>query len=135
MVIDAHIAKAHNGAMAVADFQKFITGKDKDADPKEKLLFVYHLYTELFSRHAANALPLHRPGKDHKIKLKGDPPFRRPFAISPQENKVVKKWVNEQIAKGNIRPSLLPAAALVLIIKKPGGGLRIYIDYRGLNAL
>ena len=135
MVMDAHVAKAHNGAMAAADFQKFMTGKDKDMDPKEKLPFVYHSYAELFSRHAADSLPPHRPGKDHEIKLKGDPPFRRPFAMSPQENEVVKKWIDEQMAKGNIRPSSSPAAAPVLIVKKPGGGLRVCIDYRGLNAL
>ena len=39
------------------------------------------------------------------------------------------------LGKGYIRPSTLPYTAPVLIIKKPDGGLRIYIDYRALNAL
>ena len=37
--------------------------------------------------------------------------------------------------KGFIRPSTSLYAALVLIVKKPNGGLRVYIDYRALNTL
>ena len=39
------------------------------------------------------------------------------------------------LGKGYIRPSTSPYTASVLIIKKPDGGLRIYIDYRALNVL
>lgn len=37
--------------------------------------------------------------------------------------------------KGFILASKSPAAAPVLFAKKPGGGLRICVDYRGLNAI
>lgn len=40
-----------------------------------------------------------------------------------------------QLELGNIRNSNSLAAALVLIVRKPGGGLRICLDYRALNAL
>ena len=39
------------------------------------------------------------------------------------------------LGKGYIRPSISPYTTSVLIIKKPDSGLRIYIDYRALNAL
>ena len=48
---------------------------------------------------------------------------------------MVKEYINNILGKGYIRPSTLPYTALVLIIKKLDGGLRIYIDYRALNAL
>ena len=37
--------------------------------------------------------------------------------------------------KGFIRPSTSLYVALVLIVKKPDSGLRVYIDYRALNTL
>ena len=37
--------------------------------------------------------------------------------------------------KGFIRVSYLSAAASVLFVRKPGGGLRFCVDYRGLNKI
>lgn len=39
------------------------------------------------------------------------------------------------LAKGFIRPSSLPIASPVILVKKLGGGLRFCIDYRVLNAI
>jgi hypothetical protein len=39
------------------------------------------------------------------------------------------------LSKGFIRASSSPVAAPVIFIKKPGGNLRFYIDYRALNAI
>ena len=49
--------------------------------------------------------------------------------------KVLKAYIDKELRKGFIRLSNSPYAAPVLVIKKPGGGLRICIDYRQLNAL
>jgi hypothetical protein len=38
-------------------------------------------------------------------------------------------------AKGFIRRSDSPASSPILFIKKPNGGLRFCVDYRGLNAI
>ena len=43
------------------------------------------------------------------------------------------KYLTEHILKGWIRVSKSPAAALILLMKKPGGGIRFCVDYRGLN--
>ena len=46
---------------------------------------------------------------------------------------VIYKYLTEHMLKGWVRVSRLPAAAPVLLVKKPGGGIRFYVDYRGLN--
>jgi len=55
--------------------------------------------------------------------------------MSPRELEVIKKYLDDHLNKGFIRRSTSPAAAPVLLVKKPGGGVRVYIDYRGLNAI
>ena len=55
--------------------------------------------------------------------------------MSPRELEVVKKYLDEHLTKGFIRPSTSSAAAPLLLAKKPGGGIRVCVDYRGLNAV
>ncbi|KAG1925598.1 hypothetical protein F2P79_025429 [Pimephales promelas] len=45
----------------------------------------------------------------------------------------MKQYIEEELAKGFIRPSTSPAAAGFFFVKKKDGGLRPCIDYRGLN--
>jgi hypothetical protein len=47
----------------------------------------------------------------------------------------LKAYLHDIIAKGWIRHSKSPAEALILFVKKKDGGMRLYIDYRGLNAV
>ncbi|WP_205684409.1 RNA-dependent RNA polymerase family protein, partial [Acinetobacter baumannii] len=47
--------------------------------------------------------------------------------------RIVRAYVNEQLEKGFIRRSTSAAAAPVMLAYKPGGGVRFYVDYRGLN--
>ena len=55
--------------------------------------------------------------------------------MSRDQAAVVKEYIDNMLGKGYIRPSISLYAAPVLIIKKPDGGLRIYVDYRALNTL
>jgi len=48
---------------------------------------------------------------------------------------VIKKYINKHLNKGFIRPSILPVAAPILLAKKPRGGIRFYVNYRGLNTI
>lgn len=79
----------------------------------------------------------YRLGKDYEIKLQLGTTllFKRPFPILQQENKVIKKQINDQLELGNIRGLVLLVAAPVLIVRKLGSGLRVYLNFRGLNAL
>ncbi|KAI0992309.1 hypothetical protein K3495_g15877, partial [Podosphaera aphanis] len=55
--------------------------------------------------------------------------------MSRDELLVLRKTLTELLDKGFIRVSNSPAAAPVLFVKKPGGGLRFCVDYRGLNRI
>jgi hypothetical protein len=48
---------------------------------------------------------------------------------------VLQKTLIEYLDKGFIRVNSSLATAPVLFIRKPGGGLWFYIDYRGLNKI
>ena len=53
--------------------------------------------------------------------------------MSRDELLILRKTLIDLLDKGFIRVSNSPTAALVLFVKKPEGGLRFCIDYRGLN--
>ncbi len=60
-------------------------------------------------------------------------PKGRIFPLSQPESEAMKKYIEEELAKGFIRPSSSPASARFFFVKKKDGGLRPCIDYRGLN--
>ena len=55
--------------------------------------------------------------------------------MSPSELRVIRKYLDEHLTKGFIRASQSQSAAPVLLARKPGGGVRVCVDYRGLNAV
>ena len=55
--------------------------------------------------------------------------------MSRDELLVLRKTLTELLDKGFIRVSSSPAAAPVLFVRKLGGGLRFYVDYRRLNQI
>ena len=48
---------------------------------------------------------------------------------------VLKKFLEENLKKGFIRPSTSPYASPVLFARKPDRGLRFYVNYRALNTI
>ena len=61
--------------------------------------------------------------------------YKRLYPISKDKLLVVKKYINKHLNKGFIRPSISLAAAPIFLAKKLKGGIRFYINYRGLNAI
>jgi Reverse transcriptase (RNA-dependent DNA polymerase) len=55
--------------------------------------------------------------------------------MSEDELLVLRKFLDENLAKSFIRTSVLPVVSLVLFAKKPGRGLRFCVDYYALNAI
>ena len=121
--------------LATADFQKFMAKKDI-LDPKMKLPEYLHKWAKVFSKPSADKLPPHRP-EDHEIKLHPDAklPFKRAYGMTRDELEATKKYVDEHLVKNFIRTSKSPVASPVILVKKPGGGLRFCVDYRALNAI
>ena len=81
-------------------------------------------------------LPPHRGENDFHIEL--DPPNAKPVwrplrHLSPQENEELRKQIKELLEKGWIRHSKSPWGATVVFAPKKDGGIRVCMDYRGLN--
>nr|GFC95956.1 putative reverse transcriptase domain-containing protein [Tanacetum cinerariifolium] len=64
-----------------------------------------------------------------------EPISKAPYRMAPVELKVLKEQLQEMLENGFIRPSVSPWGALVLIVKKNDGSMRLCIDYRELNRI
>ena len=93
-------------------------------------------YADVFSEESAGILPEHHP-MEHRIELQpgAEPPWGPVYPLSESELAVLREYLETSIAKGWIRRSTSPAGAPILFVPKKGGGLRLCVDYRGLNAI
>jgi hypothetical protein len=127
-----------NAATTQEDYDIFINGK-LGANVLDKLLVCYYDLANAFSKKDVSTLLLHRPGIDYKIHLKPEsktkPPFRKPYPIHNIANDTIKKWIDKQLAASLIRRSNSPYASLIIVVKKPLGSLRVYVDYRPVNEI
>lgn len=100
-----------------------------DGVPKE-----YHRFKEIFREKIEDALPKHQPW-DHEINLKPDtePRFGPLYPMSEKELQAMREYLDLLLKKGYIRPSQSSAGSPVLFVPKPGGKLRLCVDYRSLN--
>jgi hypothetical protein len=120
------------------DARKFFDKSDKPSltadEIKARLPAEYRDLFEAFLPQEADTLPPHR-SYDHKIELMPGSklPFSRNRPLSPMELRVVKRWLDDNLVKGFIRPSKSSSASPLLLAQKPGGGVRICVDYRGVN--
>ena len=84
----------------------------------------YHDFTDIFSKSKAGKLADHQP-YDFKITLDEGtvPPFGPIYSLSQEELAALRKFIDENLATGFIRPSRSPCGALVLFIRKKDGSL------------
>jgi transposase InsO family protein len=97
----------------------------------------YRQFTDIMTTEAASKLPDHKP-YDHAIDLKDGetPPWGPIYALNETELIELRKWLKNMLDMGAIRPSKSPCAAPILFVPKPHGrGLRLCVDYRGLNKI
>jgi hypothetical protein len=64
-----------------------------------------------------------------------EPLFRPLYHHSPQEIVAIREYIQTMLAKGWIQPLKSSAGAPLLCTPKKDGGVRIYVDFRGLNAI
>ena len=95
----------------------------------------YHHHLSIFSEEASHRFPEPRIW-DHAIELKPGAPSSIPgkvYQLTQEEQKVMLEFVQEQQAKGYIRPSKSLYVALFFFIKKKDSKLRPVQDYQHLN--
>jgi hypothetical protein len=127
---------------SLADINKALAEK-KYTDPRTKLPdWIGPELHKVFDRTEADKLPPHRKTVDHSIELvrtadgsEQTVPWGPLYNMSREELLVLRKTLTELLDKEFIRVSNSPAAAPVLFVRKPGGGLRFCCDYRALNKI
>ena len=137
-----HMATKQPGTDVFAISVRYIEEYDQKrtsdtANSKDSLPTEFHEFTDVFSKEGSNKLSPHRPF-DHKIELTKElsslrtEPFRR---TTQPENEAIREYIAEYLAKDWIRPSSASYASPILFVKKPGGGIRLCVDYRKLNEI
>ena len=125
----------------MVDIDKTLNVKPK-IKPKTKVPEQYWGYLNVFDENEANQLPPTRGKKiNHEIELleeEGKKPtvlWGPLYNMSKDEFLVLRKTLTEYLDKGFIRVSNSPAATPVFFVKKPGGGLRFWVNYRSFNRI
>ena len=93
-------------------------------------------YLDVFSDVKAKQLAPYR-NVDMAIDLQPgtEPPYGPIYPLSQTELAALREFLEENLKKGFIRESKSPAGAPILFAPKKDGGLRLCVDYRGLNAI
>ena len=92
-------------------------------------------FLDIMGKEAADALPKHR-SYDHEIRLKeGETaPWGPIYPLSEVELETLQEWLKDMLRTGKIRRSTSSVSSPILFVPKPHGrGLRLCVDYRGLN--
>ena len=125
----------------MADINKALSKKEL-TDSRTILPKKYWQFLDVFDRKRADKLLSLRPGVDHRIEIESgadgklqELSWSSLYGMSREMLLVLRKILSELLTKGFIRVSSSPAAALILFVRKPGGGLRFCVDYRALNAM
>jgi hypothetical protein len=101
----------------------------------ETVLEEFKQFLSIIGKEAADALPEYTI-YDMKIDLKKGTtaPWGPIYPLSEAELMVLRKYLKEMLRIGKIRHSTSSAGYPILFVPKPGGhGLRLCVDYRGIN--
>jgi hypothetical protein len=105
---------------------------DAKVEAKEVTLpLEYQRFASVFSEEESHCFPLTRAW-DHAITLKNDAPEAincKVYPMTGTEEEALDEFLDEQLAKGYIRPSISPYASSFFFIKKKDGKLRLVQDY------
>ena len=91
---------------------------------------------DVFSIKNVKKLILHR-NIDLAIELqpRKEPLYELIYPLLPRELAAFKEFLKKNLTKGFIQESKSPTRAPILFAPKKDGGLRLCVNYRGLNAI
>ena len=117
----------------------FFSATTQVENPLERLPEHYRRHEAVFAEGRDIPLPGFRgPGIDHAIELEEGAklPYSRLYRQTERERREAKKYVDEMLRKGFIRPSQSQYASPLIFAEKKGTDeLRPCVDYRPLNAV
>jgi len=107
------------------------------ADPLDQVPNEFRQFLYIMGKETADALPKHS-SYDHKIPLKESekPPWGPIYPLSEVELETLREYLKEMMRTGKIRRSSSSTGAPILFVPKPHRrGLRLCVDYRGINRI
>ena len=103
---------------------------------KENLEHLLKEYGDVFPLDLPPGLPPTRNVQHGIDVMEGKKPVSKPpYRMSASESQEVERQLADYLARGFIRPSTLPWASPILLVKNKYGSMQMCIDYRGLNAI
>jgi hypothetical protein len=95
----------------------------------------YRDYADVFSEEKAKRFPPPRE-EDYEIKFTNNVPkfFKGDiYSLTVKQTTFLRKWLDEELGKGFIRPLKLPYPSPTFLIKKKNGDYQVVQDYKMLN--
>jgi hypothetical protein len=91
---------------------------------------MYHQHLKVFSKKESERMPIRKPW-DHAIDLKETfkPKKGQLIPLSPEEQKEVSDFIDDQLPKGYIRPSKSEQTSPVFFVPKKDGRKPMVQDY------
>jgi len=115
----------------------YVATASEGEDPLRQVPREFQQHLRIMGKEAANALPQHR-SYDCRIDLKpgSTAPWGPIYPLSEVELQTLREWLKEMEKTGKIKRSSSAAGSPILFVPKPNGrGLRLCVDYRGLNSV
>jgi hypothetical protein len=102
---------------------------------EKDVLNQYKDYADVFLEEKAKQFPPKRE-EDHEIKFTNDVPkfFKGDiYSLTVKQTTFLRKWLDEELSKGFIRPSKSPYPSPTFLIEKKNGDYWVVQDYKTLN--
>jgi hypothetical protein len=115
----------------------YVSAVSASDNPLEQVPREFREFLDIMGDEAANALPLHSSyNQEIRLKEGEKPPWGPIYPLSEVELATLREYLKEMMRTGKIGRSMSSAGAPILFVPKPHGrGLRLYVDYRGINRI
>jgi hypothetical protein len=114
----------------------WIPGDEESEDPNNNTIPIYDrlppefaAFKDVFYKDGAKTVPSSKVTKHAITIMEGqNPPWGPIYPLSMSELKILREYIDENLACGRIRRSQSPAAAPILFVPKNDGSLRLCVD-------